>query len=403
MVNDLVGSASTLPAFTDTPGLYRADSSTFYLRGSDSTGYADATFAYGPAGESTPWVPLAGDWTGSGVTTIGLYDPATSVFYLKDSNSGGYADTTFAYGPAGAGWLPIVGDWTGSGKTTIGLYDPATSTFYLKDSNSSGYADMTFSYGPAGSTSTAWLPLAGDWSGGGKTTVGLYDPAASTFYLKDSNSGGPADTTFTYLPAGSTSTAVASVGRRLERRRQDDRRPVRSGRLDLLSEGLQQRRAGRRHVCLRAGRRRLESDRRPLGPRGKSGADGDDRRQLDRVLKFALRSFAVGAALAMSMVATRNALIPNDFMAAVPDVAGAFDEPRAASNRQSPVSPASTPDAELVDTVLRGDTIPSGPETTLRLRDSPTLDDSIDLLADVVAGQPLDSSAYATFLARANW
>jgi hypothetical protein len=49
--------------------------------------------------------------TGAGVDTVGLYNPATGVFYLRNSNSAGFADVTFTYGPAGAGWIPLVGDW----------------------------------------------------------------------------------------------------------------------------------------------------------------------------------------------------------------------------------------------------------------------------------------------------
>jgi len=88
--------------------------------------------------------------------TIGLYDPATSVFYLRDSNDTGYANRTFVYGPAGSGWKPIAGDWNGDGKDTIGLYDPAASFFYLRNSNDAGYADGTFMYGPAAAVGSRW-------------------------------------------------------------------------------------------------------------------------------------------------------------------------------------------------------------------------------------------------------
>jgi hypothetical protein len=66
-------------------------------------------FNYGPGGLG--WIPIAGDWDGDGITTIGLYDPAHSNFFLRNSNSAGVADLTFGYGPAAAGWLPITGDW----------------------------------------------------------------------------------------------------------------------------------------------------------------------------------------------------------------------------------------------------------------------------------------------------
>ncbi|HQD57564.1 MAG TPA: hypothetical protein PLX26_13925, partial [Candidatus Competibacteraceae bacterium] len=94
--------------------------------------------------------------------TIGLYNPDTSIFYLRNSNTNGIADLTFSYGPPGAGWLPLVGDWGHNGIATIGLYNSDTSIFYLRNSNTNGVADLTFSYGPPGA---GWLPLVGDWNG----------------------------------------------------------------------------------------------------------------------------------------------------------------------------------------------------------------------------------------------
>ena len=217
-----VGTAGTSGVFTvnnygqtSTLGLYDPATSAFYLRnttclqGPNDLGYADTTFAYGAAGAG--WIPIAGDWDGNGTDTLGLYDPATSTFYLRNTtclqgpNDMGYADVTFVYGKAGAGWIPIAGDWNGDGKDTIGLYDPATSTFYLRNTtslqgpNDKGYADVTFAYGAAGA---GWIPIAGDWNGDGKDTIGLYNPATSTFYLRNTtslqgpNDKGYADVTF---------------------------------------------------------------------------------------------------------------------------------------------------------------------------------------------------------------
>ncbi|MCC8994427.1 MAG: hypothetical protein LM550_12230, partial [Candidatus Contendobacter sp.] len=78
------------------------------------------------------------------------------------SNSAGASNITFSYGPANQGWLPLVGDWDGNGTQTIGLYNPATARFYLRNSNSKGAADLTFFYGPA---NAGWKPLIGDWNG----------------------------------------------------------------------------------------------------------------------------------------------------------------------------------------------------------------------------------------------
>jgi hypothetical protein len=182
---------------TDTIGLYNPGGAAFFLRNTNSTGVADVSFAYGPAGAG--WIPLVGDWNGDGVDTIGLYNPAASTFFLRNSNSTGVADLSFAFGPAGAGWLPIVGDWNGDGIDTVGLYNPTTSTFFLRNSNSTGVANLSFAYGPAGA---GWIPIVGDWNGDGVDTIGLYNPAAGTFFLRNTNSTGVADVSFAYGPGG---------------------------------------------------------------------------------------------------------------------------------------------------------------------------------------------------------
>jgi hypothetical protein len=176
-----------------TPGLFDPKASVFYLRGDNSTGYADYTFGYGET--NSGWIPVMGDWDGDGAETIGFYDPKTSLFYLRNSNTIGYADYTFGFGAPGLGWLPLVGDWNGDGVDNIGLFDPKTSLFYLRNSHSSGYADTCFGFGAPGA---GWTPLMGDWDADGIDTLGLYDPSTSVFYLRNSNSFGYADSTFGY-------------------------------------------------------------------------------------------------------------------------------------------------------------------------------------------------------------
>ena len=208
VATDSSGDVQTAPAASDTLvtivlpgvtiGLYNPTASTFYLRDSNTTGFANSAFAYGPANSNL--ITIIGDWTGDGVDTIGLYNPTTSMFFLSDSNVGGFADNVFVFGPANGGMVPIVGDWDGNGTDTVGLYNPTTSMFFLKNSNSTGFADLAFAYGPGGS---GWTPLAGDWNDQGKDTIGLYNPATSMFYLRNSNTTGFSDTAFVYGPAQS--------------------------------------------------------------------------------------------------------------------------------------------------------------------------------------------------------
>ena len=190
--------------FPETIGLYNPASSSFYLRDTNTTGVANTTFIYGPGGSG--WDTVTGDWDGDGIDTIGLYNPATGTFYLRNSNDTGVANTAFLYGPANSGWTPLAGDWDGNGIDTIGLYNPVTSTFYLRNSNNTGVADVTFTYGPGNS---GWTPLVGDWNADLADTPALYNPTTSKFYLRNSNSTGVANLTFAYGPAGGGWTPMA--------------------------------------------------------------------------------------------------------------------------------------------------------------------------------------------------
>ena len=185
------------PGRNDTIGLYDPAHAAFFVRNSNTSGIANSSFSYGPAGAGR--IPIVGNWNGDGVATIGLYDPTHAAFFLRNSNTAGVADISFTFGPVGSGLIPLVGDWNGDGIDTIGLYDPAQATFSLRNSNSSGGADISFTFGPAG---LGWIPLVGDWNGDGIDTIGLYDPTHAAFFLRNSNTTGVADVSFSYGPAG---------------------------------------------------------------------------------------------------------------------------------------------------------------------------------------------------------
>lgn len=138
------------------------------------------------------WIPLAGDWDGDGVDTVGLYNRESGTFFLKNANITGIADLSVNFGPPGNDWIPLGGDWDGDDYDEIGLYNPSSATFYLKNENISGVADKTFVYGVV-----FWKPVSGDWDGDGYDTVGVRSESA-TFYLKNSLEGGQADITANY-------------------------------------------------------------------------------------------------------------------------------------------------------------------------------------------------------------
>ena len=241
----LPGLRETRPDKGDHVGVFEPTTSSSFLRQSNTTGEAWAAFQYGVAGSKAiagDWdndgndgvgvfepakglfrlkntnrnsaddeddvvpfiyggegfVPLAGDWNSDGVDTVGVYDPATAGFYLRNSNDSGLADAAqFTFGRPG--WVPLRGDWDGDGFEGVGVYDPETATFYLRNSLSAGAPDFEpFNYGMPG-----WKPIAGDWNDDGIVTIGAYNPETATFFLRDSNSAGIADVApFNYGAAG---------------------------------------------------------------------------------------------------------------------------------------------------------------------------------------------------------
>ncbi len=153
-------------------GVYDPSTSFFYLRSSNSAGPADASFIYGSPGK----VPLTGDWDGDGIDTIGIYDPAASQFFLRNSNTTGNADIAFIYGSPGD--QPFSGRWeTTATHDGIGVFHPSNGLIFLRDDLSYGPANYTFAVGLPG-----WKPVSGgkwDLQSGQGLDFGMYAPVGS--------------------------------------------------------------------------------------------------------------------------------------------------------------------------------------------------------------------------------
>jgi hypothetical protein len=192
---DNAGATTTSAAVTVTvnaqPSTPRADTvgvyinNTFNLRNSNTPGAADIITTYGNAG----WTPVVGDWDGNGTATLGVFNPnngqGQSVFYLSNRTDYSYHDTLVTFGLPGD--KPVAGDWDGNGTVTIGVYRPSEYTFYLRNTNTTGPADLTVTF----SAYSGETPVAGDWDGDGVDTVGMHNSANATFYLRNTNTSGP--------------------------------------------------------------------------------------------------------------------------------------------------------------------------------------------------------------------
>jgi len=146
----------------------------------------------GPFGRNGD-LPVGGYWkAGTASTQIGVFRPANALWYL-DLNGNGRLDkgkTDTKLGPFGTSThLPVVGDWTGSGTTKIGTFDPATGMWQL-DRNSNGTFDGCAIDGCAGPFGKArHLPVAADWNGTGTAKIGTFDPATGMWQLDVNGNG----------------------------------------------------------------------------------------------------------------------------------------------------------------------------------------------------------------------
>jgi hypothetical protein len=76
-----------------------------------------------------------------------------------------------------------------------GVYVPSTGAWFLRYTNTPGPADLMFTFGPPGAAS---VPIVGDWDGDGVDSPGLYVPTTGAFFLKNSSASGPADIVFVF-------------------------------------------------------------------------------------------------------------------------------------------------------------------------------------------------------------
>ncbi|MBX3080628.1 MAG: hypothetical protein KF716_03275 [Anaerolineae bacterium] len=66
-------------------------------------------------------------------------------------------------------------------NNTIGIFRQSTATFYLRNCNSTGFADSSVTFG-----ASTDFPITGDWNGDGSDTPGVYRTSTGQFFLTDS-------------------------------------------------------------------------------------------------------------------------------------------------------------------------------------------------------------------------
>jgi len=171
------------PLAIDTIGIFRPSSNngTFFLRLHNSQGFADLSVQFNPAAKA---YPVVGDWLGTGVDTVGVYDQTNGLFSLCTKN-----DTTACGNNANilnfvlgiAGDQPLAGHWHAHAiHDGVGVFRPSNGLIYLKNELATGYADYTMVLGVPGD-----IGVAGDWDGNGISSPGVFRPNSVTFYLSN--------------------------------------------------------------------------------------------------------------------------------------------------------------------------------------------------------------------------
>ncbi len=193
----LLAAAAAVPAAKAagqaTVGLVDPATGRWYLR---DAGGGTTSFFFGNPGDAA----FVGDWDCDGVDTPGLYRRSDGYVYLRNSNSQGIADVSFFFGDPGD--LPLAGDFDGDGCDTVSLYRPAEARVYVIDrlgagDTGLGEAETAYTFGNPGDR-----PFAGDLDGDGVDEVALHRPATGLVYYREVHAPGPADAEFTFGDPG---------------------------------------------------------------------------------------------------------------------------------------------------------------------------------------------------------
>src|SRR5437899_2699354 len=71
---------------------------------------------------------------------VGDFNPTNAAWYLRNSSSAGAPNVApFVFG--GPGWSPVAGDWDGDGLSSVGVVSP-DAYWFLKNNNNSGFPDI---------------------------------------------------------------------------------------------------------------------------------------------------------------------------------------------------------------------------------------------------------------------
>jgi len=197
--NTPTASNTPVPPRPDTIGVYNGG--LFYLRNTNNTGGADINVAFG--GDVSD-LPVAGDWNGDGVDTIGVYRSSTGFYFLSDSNTSPAVNYTVLFGNPGD--TPFAGKWINTmTHDGLGVYRNSNGILYQKTQLTTGFSDYFAIFGNPGDQG-----FAGDWDNNGFDSIGVYRSSNTTWYLtNNSTPGGITFSDYDFILDITTSLPVA--------------------------------------------------------------------------------------------------------------------------------------------------------------------------------------------------
>jgi len=180
-------------------GLYEMNSGQWFLDGNgnnywDGCGVDICFGSFGSFPRNTVKLPVVGKWRAGQQDNIGIFQSRgiVNIWRLDIDGDGAFdncatEDDCAAFG-MGSLW-PIVGDWTGTGMTQLGLFNPLWG-FWKLDLNGNRRFDncsVDACLGPFGVTDD--FPVAGDWNDDGKTEIGVFDQSTGLWELDFDGNG----------------------------------------------------------------------------------------------------------------------------------------------------------------------------------------------------------------------
>lgn len=132
-------------------------------RGQARSDVVDHVFAFGESVD----VPVAGDWDGDGIATIGVFRDGLWLLDVDGDGRFTEADANHRFGVAGD--TPVVGDWNGDGIDDFAVFHDGDWRIDADGDRAEGAGDKTFRLGGPDQT-----PIAGDWDGDGRDEPSVY-------------------------------------------------------------------------------------------------------------------------------------------------------------------------------------------------------------------------------------